>query len=438
LPVTKPSILAQSPQRSAGHPWQYVALAVLSLSAVAAFGTAPDTVLETVPTRIIERALPGPLVKGEDEAATYWREERVQRGDTLGSLLARAGVNDGEAIQYLRTDPAARPLYQLKPGRPVQVAVDGDGDLVALRFLTNAGDRLVIERQDNGFRSERSVPTEEIRTVLRSGEIVSSLFGAADSAGIPDRVIGALTDIFAGEIDFYHDVQRGDRFSVVYEMRYVDGEVVGSGRILAAEFVNRGEPHRAFYWRDSDGTGNYYSDIGRNARSAFLRSPMELTRITSGFTMARFHPILQDWREHKGVDYAAPQGTAVRVTADGVVAFAGWQNGYGNVIFVKHQGNYSTVYGHLSRFADDVKAGSRVSQGDTIGFVGMTGWATGPHLHYEFRVADQPQDPMSAAVPNASPLSAERLPEFRAAILPLVDSLALARSLPSSALASTE
>ena len=410
----------------------------MSLSAVAAFGTAPDTVLDTVPTRVVERVLPRPAIPDDDDRATYWREERIQRGDTLGSLLARAGVNDAEAMQFLRTDAAARPLYQLKPGRAVQVAVDGDGDLVALRFLTNAGDRLVIERQDNGFTSERSAPREEIRTTLRSGEIVSSLFGAADAAGIPDRVIGALSDIFAGELDFYHDVQRGDRFTVVYEMRYVDGEVVGSGRILAAEFVNKGKPHRAFYWRDADGTGNYYTDIGRNARSSFLRSPMELTRITSGFTMARFHPVLQDWREHKGVDYAAPQGTAVRVTAEGVVAFAGWQNGYGNVIFVKHEGNYSTVYGHLSKFADDLKVGARLSQGDTIGFVGMTGWATGPHLHYEFRVAGEPRDPLSAAVPNALPLSAERLPEFRTAIAPLVDSLALARSLPSSALASSE
>jgi murein DD-endopeptidase MepM/ murein hydrolase activator NlpD len=450
LSVKKPSILAHSlaappgnggglQARSSAHPWQYAALAFLSLTAVAAFGTAPDTVLDTVPTRIIERALPPPVITGDDEARIYWREERVQRGDTLGSLLARAGVDDADAMQYLRTDPQARPLYQLKPGRPVQVATDEQGDLVALRFLTNAGDRLVVERVENAFRSERSVPTEEIRTTLRSGEIESSLFGAADAAGIPDRVIAALADIFAGEIDFYHDVQRGDRFSVVYEMRYVDGEVAGSGRILAAEFVNRGSPHRAFYWRNADGTGGYYSDIGRNSRNAFLRSPMELTRITSGFTMARFHPIFQDWREHKGVDYAAPKGTPVRVTADGVIEFAGWQNGYGNVIFVKHQGNYSTVYGHLSKFADELKPGTRVLQGDTIGFVGMTGWATGPHLHYEFRVAGEPRDPMTAsAVPDASPLNAERLPEFRAAIAPLVDSLALARSLPGAALASTE
>lgn len=442
MPVTKPPILAQaqgSPRaRSSVHPWQYAALALLGLSAVAAFGTAPDTVLETVPTRLVERALPVPALKGDDESGTYWREERVQRGDTIGSLLARAGVNDADAMQYLRTDPAARPLYQLRPGRPVQVAVDDEGDLVALRFLTNAGDRLVIERLDNGYRASRSVPPEEVRTTLRSGEIVSSLYGAADAAGIPDRIISALADVFAGEIDFYHDVQRGDRFTVVYEMRFVDGEAAGTGRILAAEFVSRGSPRRAFYWRDSDGAGGYYSDIGRNARSAFLRSPMEFTRITSGFTMARFHPILRDWREHKGIDYAAPKGTPVRATADGVVAFAGWQNGYGNVVFIRHQGAYSTVYGHLSKFADQLRTGTRVAQGDTIGFVGMTGWATGPHLHYEFRIADQPRDPMSAAVPNASPLAAERLPEFRAAIAPLVDSLALARSLPSAALASTE
>ncbi len=411
---------------------------VLGLSAVAAFGTAPDTVLETVPTRLVERSLPVPALKEDDDGATYWREERVQRGDTIGSLLARAGVNDPEAMQYLRTDAAARPLYQLRPGRPVQVAIDQDGDLVALRFITNAGDRLVVERIDDAFRTSRVAPGEDVRTVLRSGEIVSSLYGAADAAGIPDRIITALADVFAGEIDFYHDVQRGDRFTVVYEMRYVDGEPAGTGRVLAAEFVNKGKPHRAFWWRDSDGIANYYTDIGRNARSAFLRSPMELTRITSGFTMTRFHPILRDWREHKGIDYAAPKGTPVRATADGVVAFAGWQNGYGNVVFIRHAGTYSTVYGHLSKFADALKVGSRVSQGDTIGFVGMTGWATGPHLHYEFRIADQPRDPMSAAVPNASPLAAERLPEFRAAIAPLVDSLALASSLPSRALASAE
>jgi murein DD-endopeptidase MepM/ murein hydrolase activator NlpD len=405
-------------------PGQWLAIVVLSVSAVAAFGLAPDTVLETIPTRNIVRALPIPVLPPSDDVSpTYWREERVQGGDTIGSLLARAGVEDADAMQFLRTNPAARPLYQLRPGRPVRVAIDEDGDLIALRFQTSLGDILAIERHDGAFHTTREKATEEVRTMLRSGEIRSSLFGAADVAGIPDTVTIALADIFAGDIDFYHDLKRGDRFTVVYEARFVDGEPVGTGRVLAAEFENGGTKLRAFYFRDADGNEGYFTDTGRNARSAFLRSPMEFSRITSGFTMARFHPILQQWRAHQGVDYAAPTGTPVRVTADGVVAFAGEQNGYGNAIVIRHQGAYSTLYGHLSRFAPDLKIGARVRQGDTIGFVGMTGWATGPHLHYEFR---------------AQPIGPDRLPAYQAAIVPLAESLALAHLLPGAALAATE
>lgn len=426
-------------KRLTPSPGQWLAIVVLSLSGVAAFGLAPDTALETVPTRNVVRALPIPVLAESDEAgSTYWREERVQRGDTIGSLLARAGVDDADALQFLRTDPAARPLYQLRPGRPVRVAIDEDGELVALRFQTGAGDMLAIERSDGGLRAVREQATEEVRTMLRSVEIRSSLFGAADVAGIPDKVTLALADIFAGDIDFYKDVQRGDRFTVVYEALFVDGEPAGTGRILAAEFENRGVTLRAFYWRDADANDGYFTDAGRSARSTFLRSPMEFSRITSGFTMARFHPILQEWRAHQGIDYAAPTGTPVRVTADGVVAFAGVQNGYGNVIIVHHQGTYSTLYGHLSRFAPELKMGERVRQGDTIGHVGMTGWATGPHLHYEFRVAEQARDPMTIALPTAQPIGPDRMPAYQAAIIPLVESLALAHSLPGAALAATE
>lgn len=420
-------------------PGQWLALAVLSLSAMAAFGLAPGTALDTVPTHTIERALPRPtLADAGDDHATYWREERVQRGDTIGSLLARAGVDDPPAMQFLRTDPGARPLYQLRPGRPVRVAVDDDGDLVAMKLLTSAGDMLTIERADGEFRTLRSAATEEVRTTLRSGEIRTSLFGAADAAGIPDAVTTALADVFAGDIDFYHDLKRGDRFTVVYEARFVDGEPVGTGRILAAEFENHGTTLRTFYWRDGDGADGYYTETGRSSRSAFLRSPMEFSRITSGFTLARFHPILQQWRAHQGIDYAAPTGTPVRATADGVVTFAGVQGGYGNVIFVRHQGAFSTVYGHLSRFAPETRIGARVRQGDTIGYVGMTGWATGPHLHYEFRIADQARDPLTIALPNTPAIGSDRLAAFRAGIVPLAESLALARSLPGAALAATE
>ena len=244
--------------------------------------------------------------------------------------------------------------------------------------------------------------------------------------------------MFAGDIDFHHDLRRGDRFTVLYEMRLVDGEPVGAGRILAAEFDNGGKTLSAFRWRDADGTDGYFTADGRNTRGAFLRSPMEFSRITSGFSLARMHPILNTWRAHKGVDYGAPMGTPVRATADGIVTFAGVQGGYGNVIFLRHHGSYSTVYGHLSRFASHVKNGARVTQGETIGFVGRTGWATGPHLHYEFRMADQPRDPLTVALPAAQPIAPEHRAAFRAAIAPHAASLALAQALPGAALAATE
>lgn len=447
-PSSEPTILAQSPAaprrgggvhvRNLPTPGQWLLLGVFGLSAVAAFGIAPDTVMETVPTRIVERVLPAPQVAEPEADAVYWREERVQRGDTIGALLARAGVEDPAAMNYLRSAKEARPIYQLRPGRAVHVAVDDDGDLVALRFLTGANEQLAISRADDGFRAERSAPVAEMRTALRSGEIRTSLFGAADAAGIPDQVIIALADIFAADIDFYHDVKKGDRFTVVYETRHIDGEPAGTGRILAAEFVNNGVTYRAFQWRDAAGNVGYYDGDGRSSRSAFLRSPMEFSRVTSGFTMARFHPILRTWREHKGVDYAAPSGTVVRATADGTIAFAGWQNGYGNVIFIRHQGTYSTVYGHLSKLAPGLGVGDKVAQGDTIGYVGMTGWATGPHLHYEFRIADQPHDPLALDLPVAEPVTPERLAVFREGIAPLVESLALAQSLSGSALAARE
>ncbi len=417
---------------------QWLLLGVFGLSTVAAFGIAPDTTLDAAPTTLVERVLPTPAIAAETATAVYWREERVQRGDTIGSLLARAGVDDPAAMSYLRSAPEARPIYQLRPGRPVHVGVDDEGDLVALRFRTVGSDELSIARTDDGFRTERSIPADDVRTTLRSGEIKSSLFGAADAAGIPDQVIIALADVFAADIDFYHDVKKGDRFTVVYETRFIDGEPAGTGRILAAEFVNDGRAYRAFQWRDGAGNAGYYSDEGRASRSAFLRSPLEFSRVTSGFTMARFHPLLQTWREHKGVDFAAPTGTTVRATADGTVTFAGWQNGYGNVVFIRHQGAYSTVYGHLSKLAASLKVGDKVAQGDTIGYVGMTGWATGPHLHYEFRIADRPHDPLALDLPVAEPVTPERYAAFREGIAPLVESLALARSLPGTALAARE
>jgi murein DD-endopeptidase MepM/ murein hydrolase activator NlpD len=265
--------------------------------------------------------------------------------------------------------------------------------------------------------------------------IGSSLFGAADAAGLPDAITLALAEVFSGDIDFYHDLRRGDRFTVLYETLWIEGEPAGTGRILAAEFENKGTVLRAFRWTAPDGSEGYYTEDGRGARKAFLRSPMALSRVTSGFSLARLHPILGTWRAHKGVDYGAPSGTPVRATAHGTVSHAGRQGGYGNVVVVRHAGATTTLYAHLSRFAKGVRAGARVSQGETIGYVGQTGWATGPHLHYEFRVGDVPRNPQSIAMPAAEPVAAAHRPAFHAAIAPLAEQLAVAQRMPRPSLA---
>ena len=415
---------------------QWVAIAVLALSGVAAFGIAPESTIDATPGRTIVSSLPLPELRvSAASAAPFWREERVQRGDTIANLLARAGVDDPAAMSFMRTDLRARALYQLKVGRPVRVATDERGRLDALRFVTATGDLLSIRRANGAFFATYEPTNEAVRLSLVSGEIFSSLFAAADAAGLPDAVTVALAELFAGDVDFLQDLRRGDRFSVLYETRYVEGEPVGIGRIVAAEFVNQGVRHMAFLWKDAEGNDAWYAADGRSMRKAFLRSPVEFSRMTSGFTFARFHPIFRTWRAHRGVDYAAPEGTPVRATADGVVTVAGEQSGYGNVIMIRHDGEYSTVYAHLSRFALPGRVGNAVRQGDVIGYVGQTGWATGPHLHYEFRINGEARNPETIALPNAGPLPLETRAEFTAHADSLSRQLRLARQIEDARLA---
>jgi murein DD-endopeptidase MepM/ murein hydrolase activator NlpD len=237
-----------------------------------------------------------------------------------------------------------------------------------------------------------------------------------------------LADIFGGDIDFHRDLRKGDRFSVVYESLTLNGRTVRAGRVLAAEFVNHGKVHRAVWFPGSDAegkkSGGWYAPDGKNLRKAFLRSPLEFSRVSSGFGM-RMHPFLQSWRAHKGLDYAAPTGTRVRSVGDGVVDFAGRNGGYGNMVVVRHQGQYSTLYAHLSGFARGLRKGMRVAQGETIGMVGQTGWATGPHLHYEFRIGSEARNPLTIALPAALPVPAHELGAFRAYSEPLATRLDL-------------
>ena len=415
--------------------------AILSAAALLSFGAAVTAfaVADEVPptTRRLVQELSAPDTRAQLEALAdrddvFVSEERIRRGDTLGTLLARLGVADTDAEEFLRTAPGARMLQQLKPGRLLQARTGDDGELVSLRYVHSAaetgaaaaglrGRSLMIERDGDRLVAHDESLTNERRVELRSGEIRSSLFAATDVAGLPDGIATQIAEIFSGDIDFYRDLRRGDRFRLVYESYWQGGEFVRAGRILAIEFVNGGKAHAALWYGgpasadpsgDASIAGHYYGFDGRSLRRAFLRTPLEFTRISSGFG-GRLHPIANVWRQHTGVDYAAPSGTPVRTTADGVVDFAGGKNGYGNVVVVRHQGAYSTVYGHLSSFAAGLKRGQHVQQGNLVGYVGMTGWATGPHLHYEFRIADRATDPLTAALPEAPPISRTEQGAFR-------------------------
>jgi murein DD-endopeptidase MepM/ murein hydrolase activator NlpD len=394
---------------------------------VAAFGFAPDTTLETVATERVVRELALPAIASSASQEGFWREERVRRGDRLGQMLARLGADDPDAWSFLHANASARPLYQLLPGKSLRLETDADGRMVALRYLLPSGEQLAIDRSGDDFLARTVAPQSEVRLMLRSSDINSSLFAAADAVGVPDSVTMQLADVFSGDIDFHHDLRRGDHFAVVYEVRYVDGDSVAAGKIVAAEFVNKGVARRAFLWRGADGGDGYYAEDGKSLRKAFLRSPVAFTRITSGFSLTRFHPFLQTWRAHKGVDFAAPTGTPVRAAGDGKIALVARQTGYGNVVAIKHAGAFSTLYAHLSRFAAGLKPGATVHQGEVIGYVGQTGWATGPHLHYEFRVDDVQRNPMTIALPNAQPIAPSELAAYAEQVSPLAAELTLGR-----------
>ncbi|QDX82254.1 hypothetical protein B9N43_13965 [Denitratisoma sp. DHT3] len=384
---------------------------------VAAFGTAPDTVLTHVAQKdYVEELKFGAAPENPALDAEFVREEQIRRGDTAASLFSRLGMDGPATVSALSVLPGADVLFrQIAPGKTVTARIDRDGLLQSLVFPLNSnqGLALFVQRQGNTFTFTQKSVAVDTQVVMKSATIQSSLFGATDAADIPDSVATQLADIFSGDIDFHRDLRRGDRFSVVYESISAAGKPIRMGRILAAEFTNAGKQFSAIWFGDAQGSGGYYSPDGRSLRKAFLRSPLEFSRVTSGFTASRFHPVLQRWRAHKGVDYAAPPGTRVRATADGVVAFAGNQGGYGKVVILKHQTRYSTLYGHLSGFAAGLKAGRRVAQGEVIAYTGATGLASGPHLHYEFRVDGSHKNPLTVALPGAPPLAPQQLAKFR-------------------------
>jgi murein DD-endopeptidase MepM/ murein hydrolase activator NlpD len=373
-----------------------------SLAAVTAFGVAPLTASQLPQSEVtVEAVALAPEVLPTESA--FAQQEKVRRGETLASLMTRLRVDDPAFAAFVRRDPVARRLLELRAGRTVSAVVASDGSLERLtyRIAPDDGDtlgrRLLIVRQGDGFTAaEEAVPVE--RSVeTRSAEIRRSLVEALDEADIPDNVVTRMADIFGTDVDLQRDLRRGDRLRVVYETLREAGSLEPPivGKILAVQFRGGSRKLEAVWFDRADGTGGYHAFDGRNLARPFLASPLEFTRVSSGFTENRLHPVMRDWRAHKGVDLPAPIGTHVRTVANGTIDFVGQQRGYGNVVVVKHDARHMTLYAHLHQFADGLEPGATVRQGELIGTVGQTGWATGPHLHFEFHIDGQHVDPMA-------------------------------------------
>jgi murein DD-endopeptidase MepM/ murein hydrolase activator NlpD len=411
---------------------------LLALCAFGAAGVAPMAPeVDNIQVRAITQELPLPHLSEQIAALdasspqNYNNEERIRPGDTLGTVLERLGVEDPQVAAFIKSDATARNVLQLKAGKHMQAQVTDDGELnwLSSTVYDNASNQLknlVIARDGDHYKATETPLAMEKRIEMRSGEIKSSLFAATDAAQIPDSVASQMVDMFATEIDFGSDLRRGDRFNVIYETYWQDGQFIRTGRVLAGEFINGASTYQSVWFEEPGSAqgGGYYGFDGRSLKKAFLRSPIKFTRISSGFSM-RKHPISGKWKAHKGVDFAAATGTPIHASGDGTISFKGQQRGYGNVIMIKHWSNYSTVYAHMSRFAAGIHQGSKVSQGQVIGYVGMTGWATGPHLHYEFRINNVARNPMSIDIPNAHPLAAAQMPRFRAVVSDMAHRFAL-------------
>lgn len=397
--------------------------------AATAFGIAPLVPdASNMPKRLITEIVTPVGIQAQLDALAehelqLYRTDLTRSSDTADSLLKRLNVNDAEAALFLRTDPTARKVLEGRSSKMVRVQTDESSAMTELVVRYAATDSEQLATHFTRLRVTRiagkllaTLETAPLASQVRmgSGTIRSSLFAATDDARIPDNVATQLAEVFATDLDFHRQLRKGDTFSVIYEALTADGEPItwgsAAGRVLAADFVNDGHPYSAVWFKGVQGKGAYYSFDGQSKKRSFLASPVEFSRVTSGFAM-RLHPILNSWKQHKGVDYGAPSGTPVRAVGDGVVEFAGQQNGYGNVLEIKHSNQRSTLYAHLSRI--DVRKGQHVEQGQRVGAVGSTGWATGPHLHFEVKVNGAQQDPMLLARASETvPLSATARVEF--------------------------
>jgi murein DD-endopeptidase MepM/ murein hydrolase activator NlpD len=385
---------------------------------------------QDIETQLIEHEIE-PVVP----AGPQWKEYQIQTGDNLSILFRRAGLNDKDIYELTSKAPEAKDLRRIRPGQTLSFLVE-EGKLQGLKYAINQLDSLSFTRAEGKtFLTEKLSLKPDARLTFHQASITSSLFMAGKRAGIPNSLTMDLANIFGWDIDFALDIQKGDSFKVMYEELYLEDKMIGTGKILAAEFTNSGKTYKAVRYTDKEGSTNYYTPDGKGMHKAFLRSPIEFARISSHFSLNRKHPVLHIIRAHKGTDYAAARGTPIRSTGNGKISFAGRKGGYGNCIVVQHGQGIQTLYGHMNGFARGMRVGTKVSQGDVIGYVGSTGLASGPHLHYEFHMNGQVRNPVTVPLPKATGIAQNEMALFAATTGPL---LAKLNQLGSSQLAMTD
>lgn len=362
-------------------------------------------------------------IETEAEILAAWVTHPIRSGDSLAKIFQQHALSPNLLYRVVNSSKTAKSLANIRPGQELRFLLDDNNDLQELVHVRSPVESLHIRAVDDEFQADLLVKDVEKRVASASGTIQSSLFLDGQKSGLSDAQIMELAALFGWDIDFALEIRAGDQFRLLYEEQYLDGEKFRDGPILAAEFTNRGTQYQAFRFEDENGEAGYYDAEGRNKRRAFIRTPIKFARISSRFTPKRWHPVLKKWRSHKGVDYAAPTGTPIKTTGSGKVIFRGWKGGYGRVVIVQHANKYQTVYAHMSKFSSRAKSGSKVKQGQVIGYVGKSGLATGPHLHYEFRVNGVHRNPLTVQLPKSLPLPKSRLALFKQQTAPLVAQL---------------
>ncbi len=407
------------------------------VAASASYGLIPHKSLEDPKTLEQERLISSkisqyadyvsPAVQINEADFSQDLEHTVKSGENLSTIFSTLNLSREDLHKIIHSNATAKQFASVAPGQDVVATLDSEGKLEQLTYTKNPFETLVATRIDDGFDVKLFSKKIDYQVTSAQATIHSSLFEDGVKAGLSEKIIMKLADIFAWDIDFALNLQDGDEFTVVYEKLFVDGKEFDTGEILSVEFVNQGKTYAAVRFEDNHGHTGYYTPEGNSLRKAFLQTPMDFAKISSHFNLHRRHPILNTIRAHKGVDYSASIGTPVKTTGDGKIVFQGTKRGYGNVVEIEHGQKYSTLYAHLSKFKSGHKVGSKVKQGEVIGYVGKTGLATGPHLHYEFRIAGKHVNPLTAKLPRALPMDKAILAKFKAQTQPLMAQLQKAK-----------